>query len=171
MSPSPLKWRQDGYLWFAHAPYGMWMIELRRGWYFLRLDLDVPRSNHRIGGYQDFGTHKRLRAAMQEAGRANRQLLLQEMPRKNPAETYAASHVRILRELAAAGWAVSPGLKIPHATSPDGMLRFWFRPQAVWLSKISNPRFARHDMAIARSMWVDSRGADAAALVAAAERW
>lgn len=46
----------------------------------------------------------------------------------------------VLSYLRQAGWKVSPfgsaygALKIPHATSPDGRLKLWFKAQAVHAS-------------------------------------
>lgn len=37
----------------------------------------------------------------------------------------------ILTALREAGWTVKSDLKVPHATSPDGELRLWFKAQAV----------------------------------------
>ena len=48
-------------------------------------------------------------------------------------ETYAAARQRVHRELGLRGWKTSPPtLKLPHATSPDGQVRLWFKPQAVY---------------------------------------
>lgn len=53
-----------------------------------------------------------------------------------PTKTYAQAQSDILTNLANNGWTVSPSLKIPHATSPNGRLRLWFKPQAVWYTKV-----------------------------------
>jgi len=53
-----------------------------------------------------------------------------------PAKTYAQAQRDILDNLAANGWTVSANLKVPHATSPNGRLRLWFKPQAVWFTKV-----------------------------------
>jgi hypothetical protein len=47
-------------------------------------------------------------------------------------KTYAKAQEEILRLLESGGWSVRGGLKIPHATSPDGSFRFWFKPQAIY---------------------------------------
>lgn len=44
----------------------------------------------------------------------------------------ARNHLLVL--LGRAGWRLSPALKIPHATSPDGNFRFWFKPRAILFS-------------------------------------
>ncbi len=47
--------------------------------------------------------------------------------------TFAAARKVLLEGLAALGWSISsPSLKVPHATSPGGTLRLWFKPQAVY---------------------------------------
>ena len=46
-------------------------------------------------------------------------------------ETYKAAKARLLVELAALGWKIVEGLKVPHATSPDERLRLWFYPHAL----------------------------------------
>ena len=45
--------------------------------------------------------------------------------------TFEESRREILSALRSAGWVVKSELKIPHATSPDGELRLWFKAQAV----------------------------------------
>lgn len=75
------------------------------------------------------------------------------------AETYSAAAKRLLRELAAAGWRTEPTLKVPHATTPDGRARIWFRPQAVYMVKGNAQALAN-----ARSLFVDFRGMSAGQL-------
>lgn len=79
-------------------------------------------------------------------------------------ETYKQSHARLLLQLMQAGWQVKPDLKIPYATSPDGNIRLWFKPQAVHMS-IGNA----HDFRGARSLWFETRGLATAKLIAHAE--
>lgn len=45
--------------------------------------------------------------------------------------TYDEAKRTLLADLRSRGWAVSGPLKVPHATAPDGCVRFWFKPQAV----------------------------------------
>jgi len=52
-----------------------------------------------------------------------------------PAMTYAQAQAAILKVFKAKGWGISADLKIPHATSPSGQVRFWFKPQAIYLSR------------------------------------
>jgi len=69
------------------------------------------------------------------------------------------AHLSALRE---AGWTVKDGLKTPHATSPDGLTRLWFKPQAVYAGRGS-------DFGEARSIlggMMDSRTMSTADLVA-----
>lgn len=47
------------------------------------------------------------------------------------ARTFDQARREILDALRAAGWSIKSDLKVPHATSPDGNLRLWFKAQAV----------------------------------------
>ena len=40
----------------------------------------------------------------------------------------------LLDGLRAKGWTVADGLKVPHATSPNGEARVWFKTQSVHLN-------------------------------------
>jgi len=66
--------------------------------------------------------------------------------------TFKAARAAALDYLAAGGWTVKRGLKVPHATAPGGDVRLWFKPQAVYLS-IGD----RHRLGDARSLHVDIR--------------
>lgn len=70
-----------------------------------------------------------------------------------PKQTYAQAQGAILNDLTTSGWAVTPGLKIPHATSPDGSLRLWFKPQAVWATRVKSGE--RHAYKDARTISYD----------------
>lgn len=70
-----------------------------------------------------------------------------------PDKTYPQAQRDILDDLQRNGWQVSAGLKIPHATSPNGRLRLWFKPQAVWFTKVSPGE--RHDFKNARTVSYD----------------
>lgn len=59
-------------------------------------------------------------------------------------ETYQSARIRLLAALAANGFTIRPGLKVPWAEPPDGSYRLWFRPQAVYLNE--------------HSLWIDIRG-------------
>lgn len=51
------------------------------------------------------------------------------------AKTYDEAKDALMFYLKAHDWKVSAaGLKIPHATSPDGNVRLWFRPQAIYFT-------------------------------------
>jgi hypothetical protein len=64
-------------------------------------------------------------------------------------KTYAKAQQEILHLLGNQGWTLSGRLKIPHATSPDGEVRFWFKAQAIYMSKGNRV----NDMHSARSIW------------------
>ncbi len=63
--------------------------------------------------------------------------------------TYKKAQAGILDALAARGWKVRRDLKTPYATNPDGGLRLWFKPQAVWYSVDGN-----HTIGDAHSTWI-----------------
>lgn len=69
------------------------------------------------------------------------------------------THLTALRAL---GWTVRDGLKVPHATAPDGKLRLWFKPQAVYWS-------VGTDLGSARSIHADMRTETTAKLIADAQ--
>ena len=71
----------------------------------------------------------------------------------NPKRTFAKARQEILTDLAAHGWPGEPGLKIPHYTSPDGQLRLWFKPQAVWVTTAKPGE--RHVFSDARTLSYD----------------
>jgi hypothetical protein len=50
------------------------------------------------------------------------------------AKTFPEARAEMLDGLAKKGWKVKGELKIPHATSPDGDVRLWFKTQAVYFS-------------------------------------
>ena len=75
-------------------------------------------------------------------------------------KTFMAARAELLAHLRAIGWAVSGPLKVPHATSPDGSTRLWFKTQAVYLSTGNS-----HTLGDARSLWVDIRKVSPVAVV------
>lgn len=61
-----LKWRQDGELHFAHVSYGFYMIEQKRGKFYMELNLrgdELP---------QDLGHETTLAKAKKEIERAHK---------------------------------------------------------------------------------------------------
>ena len=47
--------------------------------------------------------------------------------------TFKKARLDLHRGLGEKGWRLSsPTLKVPHATSPDGKIRYWFKAQAVY---------------------------------------
>lgn len=83
--------------------------------------------------------------------------------------TFAAAQAAILDALAADGWTVVRGLKVPHATK--GPVRLWFKPQAVYKEKLGiNYWKERFDFHAARSLHVpDIRDISPAKFAAYAE--
>lgn len=66
-----LRWKQDGYLHFAHAREGMYMIEQHRGRFIVTLDL---AGAARGGAEQDMGSYRSLASAKAGAQRDHRVL-------------------------------------------------------------------------------------------------
>lgn len=51
----------------------------------------------------------------------------------------------ILSGLRALGWKVMVNLKVPHATSPEGDTRLWFKTRSVYLNDLgTDPRDFAH---------------------------
>lgn len=67
--------------------------------------------------------------------------------------TFAEAKRAILDDFARIGWTVKKDLKFPHATSPDGVVRFWFKPQGVHYTVVLGA--GRHDMGDARTLSYD----------------
>lgn len=81
--------------------------------------------------------------------------------------TFAEVRKVIFDHLRKEGWKLVENLKIPHATSPDGHTRLWFKPQAVYGDHSSRPDFAS-----AHSWIMDLREyADPNAFMRMVERW
>ena len=74
--------------------------------------------------------------------------------------TYSKAKATHLAALSALGWAVKPDLKVPHATSPDGRTRLYFKSQAVYAAPDGG------SLKVARSLHRDSRTTTTAQLVA-----
>lgn len=88
-------------------------------------------------------------------------------PAKPKRPTFDAAKEAVLGALEKQGWAVAKGLKVPHATSPDGKTRYWFKAQAVHVTRLDDPmedpdrRSKKHDFGNARSTWgADIRDVD-----------
>lgn len=82
--------------------------------------------------------------------------------------TFAEVRKVILEHLRKEGWKLVENLKIPHATSPDGETRIWFKAQAVYGNHGSNPNEFKN----ARSWISDLREyADPNAFMRMIARW
>jgi len=73
-------------------------------------------------------------------------------------KTFNEARTDILAHLKKEGWKVVDGLKVPHATRPDGKARVYFKTQAVYID--FSDRGGRFELNHARSMWVDIRTMD-----------
>ena len=69
------------------------------------------------------------------------------------AKTFAVAKHDVLNALKDAGWAVNSNLKIPHATSPSGKVRLWFKAQAIHFTTADYGQ--RHEFGNARSIYYD----------------
>lgn len=77
-------------------------------------------------------------------------------------KTFRECRAELLAFLTAQGWAVDDTLKTPHATSPDGTPRLYFKTQAIYLSETYA---GRHTFAGARSLVSDMREVSGAELL------
>lgn len=90
---------------------------------------------------------------------------------ENP--TFRQTRDALLSGLRERGWDVTTysrgrSLKVPYATSPDGVVRFWFKPQAIYYTVV-DPPFS-HDFKAARSVSIDMRAETVESLLADAAR-
>lgn len=72
---------------------------------------------------------------------------------KPKTKTYAEAKEGLQSHLASEGWKVQAGLKVPHATSPDGKTRLWFKGQAV---HFTHSESGKHDAKEARTVTYDT---------------
>jgi len=91
-------------------------------------------------------------------------------------KTFAQARSEILDRLQSSGWALKRNLKVPHATSPDGDLRLWFKTQAVYATcDRSRSSFGnQHKFTNARSITgesIDIRDEDVTRFIDYARKW
>jgi hypothetical protein len=72
MKVAPLKWKQDGYLHFAHAREGMYTIEQRRSRFIVTLSLE--NDSVMRGDEQQMGVYLSLTLAKKSAERDHQAL-------------------------------------------------------------------------------------------------
>lgn len=101
-----LRFKQDGYLHFAHSPRGMWMIEQRRGQFIVTLSL---QGAARGGEDQEMGSYPSLKKAVSEASRADRELAKQDFAdiAKDPATMTAGEINKELDKLSKVSSAIN----------------------------------------------------------------
>lgn len=90
-----------------------------------------------------------------------------------PARTFDSARREQLTALSQAGWTVKPDLKVPHATSPDGEYRLWFKALSTqWpLSGVYVTEGDCHDFDGARTLYgFDIRQYDGPGFLAVVER-
>lgn len=80
--------------------------------------------------------------------------------------TFQQAHAKLLSDLQAKGWSVKTALKVPHATSPNGQVRFWFHPQSIYYT--SGNQHVGND---SRSLHVNSKEITADQLIACVGRY
>lgn len=87
-------------------------------------------------------------------------------------ETFRQARSRIQAGLVAKGWTPSPKnhygeeLKTPWMTSQSGLIRLWFRPQAIWFTHSPT---GHHEFANARSLNIEVRNFPVDAIIARVE--
>ena len=78
------------------------------------------------------------------------------LAKKNPKVTYQEARKLNHSALGRAGFTLSkPDLNVPYATTMDGRLRLWLKPQAVYVSYVGNPKSEKHDFGSARSLHIE----------------
>lgn len=99
-------------------------------------------------------------------------------PHPGGGRTHQEAQANHLKNLATAGWNVKTGLKIPHATSPDGKQRLWFKPQAIHHTEIGSAekKFSerdetktKHDFGQAHTLNIDPRAVSTDQVIQAAK--
>ncbi len=123
-------------------------------------DFRIP-SIHFLSTSLDFISRILARARAGEyndaVARAKSALESVEIPntstKKAKRPTYQAAQAALMDHLEKQGWAVSKGLAVPHATSPDKERRLWFKVQAIWFTAGGNVK----DFKRARSLHDDVR--------------
>jgi len=108
---------------------------------------DRARWEHRFAG--------ELRSATIRLAAANPELREHLLPllKESAGKTYAEAKTAVMDYLKSKGWKLSdPKLKVPHATSPDGKIRFWFKTQAVYFTSGGSP----HNLNGARTVSYDT---------------
>jgi len=109
-----------------------------------RFDSDAEEWLYYLRETRDDWPEGMLRLAKMTSNRRRNSL------RRNASRTFKQAQAEILDVLQGKGWRLSlRSLKIPHATSPDGWLRLWFKPQAIYYTAGS------HNFGDARSLHED----------------
>lgn len=67
-------------------------------------------------------------------------------------KTYKQAQADFMAWLAANGWTLKTGLKVPYATKD--CVRLWFKPQAIWFTVASRP-WDPHEFKYARTLAYD----------------
>ena len=99
--------------------------------------------------------HVALTSTLYSASTAAPELYEHAQTRSKKPPTFLAARDEILAALRRAGWELSaPGLRLPYATTPNGVLRLWFKPQAVH-STVLHGSVTRHNASDARSISYD----------------
>lgn len=67
--------------------------------------------------------------------------------------TFQQAREGIYEVLRKRGWNMDTHLKVPHATSPNGLFRLWFKPQALHYTVVGHG--FRHTAGDARTLAMD----------------
>lgn len=76
------------------------------------------------------------------------------LTKKKRFTTYKIAREKLIEAFAEKGWKVRDGLKTPHATNKNGFVRYWFKPQAVY---VSIDKEGKHHLVRAKSTGQDMR--------------
>lgn len=89
-------------------------------------------------------------------------------------KTFKEAREQVFAFLKKRGWNVAENLTVPHATSPDGKVRLWFKSQAVYAAHKERAEEGKNplDFKNSHSMTSDLReDADEQKFMALVERW
>ncbi len=91
---------------------------------------EKPESKPKKPMFTGSGADRFLKRTQQKIAQA-REAQAPAKPKKAKRPTFKAAKQAVMDHLEKQGWTVKRGLKVPHATSPDGDVKLWFKAQAI----------------------------------------